>query len=101
MSDAARGWGFVLPALLWTGTFVLLPFVVMAAMSLAHLKGRELIWGLDWSNYARLAEPTLAWVVVVSLEITLTVTLVSVVLALPPQGSLRHVRRLIEADRRC
>jgi spermidine/putrescine transport system permease protein len=83
MSDGARGWGFVLPALLWTAAFFLVPFTLMAAMSLAHLEGRDLVWGLDWGNYARLAEPTLARAVVVSLEITLTVTLVSVVLAYP------------------
>ena len=83
MSEAARGWGFVLPALLWTVGFFLVPFAVMAAMSLAHLEGRDLVWGLDAGNYARLAEPTLARAVVVSLEITLTVTLVSVVLAYP------------------
>lgn len=83
MSEAARGWGFVLPALLWTVGFFLVPFAVMAAMSLAHLEGRVLVWGLDAGNYARLADPTLARAVMVSLEITLTVTLVSVVLAYP------------------
>jgi spermidine/putrescine transport system permease protein len=55
----------------------------MAAMSLARLEGRELVWGVDWANYARLAEPTLLRAVVVSLEITLTVTVVSVLLAYP------------------
>ena len=83
MSDGARGWGFVAPALLWTAAFFLVPFALMAAMSLARLEGRELVWGVDWGNYARLAEPTLARAVVVSLEITLTVTLVSILLAYP------------------
>ena len=59
MGDGPAGWGFVAPALLWTVAFFLLPFSVMAAMSLARLEGRELVWGLDWGNYARLAEPTL------------------------------------------
>lgn len=81
--DGARGWGLVAPALLWTAAFFLVPFALMAAMSLARLEGRELIWGLDWGNYARLAEPTLLRAVVVSLEITLTVTAVSVLLAYP------------------
>jgi spermidine/putrescine transport system permease protein len=73
----------VAPALLWTLAFFVLPFAVMAAMSLARLEGRELVWGIDWGNYARLAEPTLLRAVAVSLEITLTVTVISVLLAYP------------------
>lgn len=83
MSETARGWALVAPALLWTLAFFVVPFGVMAAMSLARLDGRELVWGLDWGNYAALAEPHLLRAVAVSLEITLTVTLVSVLLAYP------------------
>jgi spermidine/putrescine transport system permease protein len=82
--DRRRGWGFVAPALLWTLAFFVLPFIVMGAMSLATLEGRTLIWGLSFANYAELAEKAFLWrAVVVSLEITLTVTVVSVVLAYP------------------
>jgi spermidine/putrescine transport system permease protein len=82
--DRLRGWGFVAPALLWTGAFFVLPFLVMGAMSLATLDGRTLIWGVDFANYAELAEKRFLWrAVVVSLEITLTVTVVSVILAYP------------------
>jgi spermidine/putrescine transport system permease protein len=77
------GWALVAPALLWTVCFFVLPFAVMAAMSLARLEGRELVWGLDFGNYARLGDPAIARAVVVSLEITLTVTAVSVLLAYP------------------
>lgn len=83
MSDKAGGWGFVAPALLWTAAFFLVPFAIMAAMSLARLDGREIVWGVDWGNYARIAEPTLARAVAVSLEITLTVTAISLLLAYP------------------
>ncbi|TNC65042.1 ABC transporter permease [Rubellimicrobium roseum] len=83
MSEGARGWGFVAPALLWTVAFFLVPLGVMAAMSFARLDGRELVWGLDWGNYAKLAEPAIGQAVRVSLEITLTVTAVSVLLAYP------------------
>ncbi|NAZ37013.1 ABC transporter permease [Rubellimicrobium sp. CFH 75288] len=83
MSDRARGWGLVAPALLWTTAFFVVPFAVMAAMSLARLDGRELIWGVHWDNYAQLAQPHIARAVVVSLEITLTVTVISVLLAYP------------------
>ncbi|MEM9550455.1 MAG: ABC transporter permease [Pseudomonadota bacterium] len=79
-----QGWGLVAPALLWTIAFFVVPFVVMGAMSLATLDGRTLIWDLSFANYAELAEKRYLWrAIVVSLEITLTVTLVSVVLAYP------------------
>ena len=79
-----RGWGFAAPALLWTTGFFVLPFLVMAAMSLAELEGRTLIWGLHGTNYAELASKAYLWrAILVSLEITLTVTIVSVLLAYP------------------
>lgn len=82
--ETVRGWGFAAPALLWTAAFFVLPFLVMAAMSLATLEGRTLIWGLDPDNYLELATKPYLWrAVLVSLEITLTVTAVSVVLAYP------------------
>ena len=82
--ERRRGWGFVAPALVWTIAFFVLPFLVMGAMSLATLDGRTLVWGLSPANYAELAEKRFLWrAVIVSLEITLTVTLVSVVLAYP------------------
>ena len=82
--EAARGWGFAAPALLWTLTFFVLPFAVMAAMSLATLDGRTLIWGLNLANYAEIVEKSyLRRAVVVSLEITFAVTAISVLLAYP------------------
>ncbi|SLN31972.1 Putrescine transport system permease protein PotH [Roseivivax jejudonensis] len=83
-ADTIRGWGFAAPALVWTAAFFVVPFVVMAAMSLATLDGRTLIWGLHPDNYLELASKAyLARAIVVSLEITLTVTVVSVMLAYP------------------
>ncbi|MEL6207909.1 MAG: ABC transporter permease, partial [Pseudomonadota bacterium] len=56
----------------------------MAAMSLATLEGRELVWELSFANYAELAEKAyLVRAIQVSLEITLTVTVTSVLLAYP------------------
>ncbi|WP_370162186.1 ABC transporter permease [Limimaricola soesokkakensis] len=86
MSDgsAARGWGFAAPALIWTLAFFVLPFAVMAAMSLATLDGRTLVWGMSLANYAEIfGESFLRRAIVVSLEITVTVTAVSVLLAYP------------------
>jgi spermidine/putrescine transport system permease protein len=82
--DRRKGWGFVAPALLWTVAFFVVPFAVMGAMSLATLEGRTLVWGISGTNYAELAEKAYLWrAVLVSLEITLTVTVVSVILAYP------------------
>lgn len=86
MSEASTraGWGFVAPALLWTAAFFVVPFAVMGAMSLAVLEGRTLVWGLHLDNYLELAAKPYLWrAVLVSLEITLTVTAVSVLLAYP------------------
>lgn len=78
------GWGFVAPALLWTLAFFVVPLVVMGAMSFATLDGRSLIWGFHLDNYVELATRAYLWrAILVSLEITLTVTVVSVVLAYP------------------
>jgi spermidine/putrescine transport system permease protein len=78
------GWGLVAPALLWTLAFFVVPFAVMGAMSFATLEGRTLVWGLHLDNYVELATRAYLWrAVLVSLEITLTVTVVSVVLAYP------------------
>lgn len=83
-AEQARGWGFVAPALIWTLAFFVVPFVVMGAMSLATLEGRTLVWGLSFANYAELAEKAYLWrAILVSVEITLTVTIVSVLLAYP------------------
>ncbi|MEM6577358.1 MAG: ABC transporter permease [Pseudomonadota bacterium] len=83
-SQSLRGWGFVTPALLWTIAFFVVPFIVMGAMSLASLEGRTLIWGLSLGNYAEIAEKAyIGRAFLVSLEITLTVTVVSILLAYP------------------
>jgi len=85
-ADAPRrtGRGFVAPALIWTLAFFMVPFAVMAAMSLATLDGRSVVWGLSADNYARiLTTPYLRRAIAVSLEITAIVTVISVVLAYP------------------
>lgn len=86
MNGAAprQGWVFVAPALLWTLAFFVVPFLVMGAMSFASLEGRTLVWGFTLENYAELTEKAyLLRAIGVSLEITLTVTVVSVLLAYP------------------
>ncbi len=84
MTGARQGWGFVAPALIWTLAFFVVPFLVMGAMSFASLEGRTLVWGLSLQNYVELTQKAYLWrAILVSLEITLTVTVVSVLLAYP------------------
>jgi spermidine/putrescine transport system permease protein len=78
------GWGLVAPALVWTGAFFALPFLAMLALSFARMEGRQIVPALDPSNYKRfLTDPTLFGALLNSLEITLLVTVLSVVLAWP------------------
>ncbi len=82
--ERRRAFGFVAPALIWTCAFFLIPFAVMALLSLAHLEGRAIIQSYDLGNYIKIfTEPSFFKSIVVSLEITLTVTVLSVLLAWP------------------
>jgi spermidine/putrescine transport system permease protein len=74
-------WGYVGPALACTMAFFVMPFLVMAWVSLSvHGTGE----GPSLSNYAQFATNESYWrAVVASLEVTVVVTLASVVLAYP------------------
>ncbi|MEO1494379.1 MAG: ABC transporter permease [Pseudomonadota bacterium] len=79
-----RAWVFVLPALVWTGVFFALPLAVMAAMSLWRRTDDGIIRTWDLANYAAFFDkPHFVQALVNSLEITATVTVISVVLAYP------------------
>jgi spermidine/putrescine transport system permease protein len=83
-AEGRRAWGLVAPALLWTLAFFVIPFAFMAAISLASRKSREIVfvWNLD--NYRAFFEKAYLFKgLVVSLEITATVTVISVLLAYP------------------
>jgi spermidine/putrescine transport system permease protein len=83
-ADRARAAGLVAPAMLWTLAFFLAPFAFMAAMSLWERtpQGIERTWTL--ASYAHFfGTPALRTGLVNSLEITATVTVLSVVLAYP------------------
>ena len=76
--------GFVLPALLWTIAFFVLPFAFMAVMSLWQRIGSKIVhtWSLD--NYqAFFAKSHFLQGLINSLEITLAVTVISILLAYP------------------
>src|SRR5690606_17431819 len=83
-AERRKACALALPALLWTGFFFLLPFAFMPASTLASRQGREIVatWTLD--NYIAFFEKAhLFKGLVVSLEITAAVTVISVLLAYP------------------
>ncbi len=83
-TDSRKAWGFVAPALIWTGAFFVIPFLFMAAMSLAVREGRNVVFSLDPGNYMAFFEKSqFLKGLLVSLEITFTVTVISVLLAYP------------------
>jgi spermidine/putrescine transport system permease protein len=72
------------PALLWVLAFFLLPFAGMVALSFAHIEGRNVVTGFSGVNYLRFWQDAAIFRgLVVSLEITAVVTVLSVVLAYP------------------
>lgn len=83
-AGVSRGWAFVGPAVLWTLAFFIIPFVMMICYSLWQRAGTGLVrsWNLD--NYTGfLDKPHFVAGLQNSLEITVLVTVVSIILAYP------------------
>lgn len=83
-AERRKAWAFALPALLWTMFFFVVPFAYMAAISFWTREGRTIVatWTLD--NYIAFFEKAhFLKGLVVSLEITLIVTVISILLAYP------------------
>jgi spermidine/putrescine transport system permease protein len=79
-----RAWGFVAPALLWTVAFFVLPFAVMLAVSFMRREAGALIPAWSLENYGKFfARGHFLEAMLNSLEVTVLVTVVSVVLAYP------------------
>ena len=82
--ERRTAWRLVLPALLWTLAFFVVPFACMVAMSLWRRTGTELVRTWDLQNYAAFfAKPYFVEGLINSLEITVVVTVISAVLAYP------------------
>ena len=82
--ERRTAWRLVLPALLWTLAFFVVPFACMVTMSLWRRTGTELVRTWDFENYAAFfAKPYFVEGLINSLEITVVVTVVSAVLAYP------------------
>lgn len=86
-SEAAlqrKGWAFVVPALLWTLAFFIIPFAVMVMYSLWQRAGTSLVKTWNFENYASFFEKShFVAGLINSLEITALVTVISIVLAYP------------------
>jgi len=83
-AEKRRGWLLATPALLWTAAFFIVPFVWMAILSLWTKQGREWVASWTFANYLAFFERAhLFKGLVVSLQITALVTLISLLLAWP------------------
>ena len=83
-AERRLGWGLAAPALLWTLAFFVLPFLAMVVLSFAHMEGRQVVQGFDPGNYIRaFTDWSQLNALINSVEITVTVTVISVVLAWP------------------
>ena len=83
-SDRVRAWGFLFPALAWTAAFFVLPLLIMAVYSLWKRVGNRLITDISLSNYeAFFAKSFLFQSLINSLEVTVLVTAISIILAYP------------------
>ena len=81
---AAGPWAFVAPALLWTVAFFLVPFLVMAVVSLWERVGTDLVASWTFANYLKFFERGhFLKAMANSLEVTAIVTVTSVLLAYP------------------
>jgi spermidine/putrescine transport system permease protein len=78
-SGRALPLALVSPALLWTLVFFVAPFVAMGLVSFTTMEG-----GVSFANYVQFfANPSYRQAMINSLEVTLIVTIVSVLLAYP------------------
>ncbi len=82
--ERRRAAALVLPALIWTAAFFVIPFGAMIWISLSSMVGRVVVPGPTLGNYDRIfADPSIFKGIVVSLQITGIVTVISVLLAYP------------------
>ena len=80
----ARAWGLLLPALAWTAAFFAVPLTIMAAYSLWRRVGSKVVTEPGLDNYASFFEKSFLYESLVnSIEVSLIVTVISVLLAYP------------------
>ncbi len=88
----AHGWRYTSPALLWTCAFFVVPFALMALASVSTRTGGETVLTWSLAEYADFfGKPHLRQALWNSLQITFTVTLISIVIAWPFAWVLANV----------
>lgn len=94
------GWGLLAPALIWIIAFFTVPIGLMAAVSLWSREGGKIVQTWNFGNYQNFLEKSyFLQGLVNSLEITILVTVISVLLAYPLAWIIadrvpRHLQRL-------
>ncbi|MEM6973277.1 MAG: ABC transporter permease [Pseudomonadota bacterium] len=84
MRERRRALMLAAPALIWTAVFFAAPFMTMAVLSLWQRSDEGLVAAWSLANYAAFLErPAFVEAAINSLEITLSVTVLSVALAYP------------------
>ncbi len=82
--ERLRAWGLLIPALAWTAAFFVLPLVIMAVYSLWKRVGNTTIRDVSLGNYeAFFAKSFLFESLINSVEVTMLVTVTSIILAYP------------------
>ena len=82
--ERRRAYLLAVPAIAWTGLFFILPFLLMAAISFWQRTSSGLVRSWDLTNYAGFfGKPAFLEAALNSLEITITVTIASILLAYP------------------
>jgi spermidine/putrescine transport system permease protein len=83
-ADRRTATALLAPAILWVLAFFILPFAGMVILSFARMEGRVVDHGVYLDNYARFwNDPAIFKGLIVSLEITGVVTIISILLAYP------------------
>ena len=84
VSAKTRGWGFLLPAVLWIVAFFVIPLGIMIVYSFWRRIGSQLSTDFSTANYERFfAQPALTKALLNSLEVTSITVVVSILLAYP------------------
>jgi spermidine/putrescine transport system permease protein len=87
-----QGWGLLIPALLWTLVFFVLPLAIMVLYSFWQRVGNETVREFTLQNYGSFfSKDSLTQALWNSLEVTLVVTVISILLAYPMAYILAYV----------
>ena len=82
--NKVAAWGLLLPAVLWTGAFFIMPLFIMGLYSLWQRSGMTLVREITTGNYQRFFAKSFFFDSLVnSIEVTVIVTVISILLAYP------------------